>query len=79
MRRAEPNWLIKTCEPGWPFDVLKKQGGTAGLLLSPHGRDARAHILADAVGDFGDLEDGIYFGADCLQFAGTFQSRDPGA
>ena len=66
---------------GVAFDVLEQERGAAGLLRisGTHGRDARAYILADAVGDFGDLEDGIYFDADRFQLAGSFQSCDPGA
>jgi hypothetical protein len=53
---------------GVAFDVLEQEGGAACLpyISGPHGRDARAYIFADAVGNFGDLEDGVYFSADCF-------------
>ena len=79
MRRAEPNWLIRTLGAGMAFDVLEQEGGAAACAYLGARRDTRAYILADAVGDFGDLEDGIYFRADFFQFAGAFQSSDPGA
>jgi hypothetical protein len=44
------------------FDVLEKQSWAAG-----RGRPASivsAWHLADAVGDFGDLQDGVNFGTD---------------
>ena len=33
--------------------------------------------FADAVGDFGDLQDGIRFGADFLELAGAVEGGDP--
>ena len=50
------------------------------FLKSRAGRRAargRARLLAHAVGDFSDLEDGIHFSADGLQFTGALQRRDP--
>ena len=47
---------------GMAFDVLEQQSGTAG-----RGRPASiisAWHLADAVGDFGDFQDGVDFGSD---------------
>ena len=71
MRRAEPNWLIKTWEPGWPLMFWKSRAGPP--------EDARRILpaLAHAVGDLGDFEDWIYFGADFLQFAGAVERGDP--
>ena len=52
---------------GIALDVLKKErrttGGNAGL--------------ADAVGNLGDFENGIDFGADFLQFAGAVERGNP--
>ena len=46
---------------GMAFDVLEEQRGAAG-----RGRLASIVLghLADAVGDFGDLQDGVDFGTD---------------
>ena len=54
---------------GVAFDVLKQQRRPASSV--PGGLD-----LADAVGDLGDFEDGVGFGAD-FQFAGAVERRDP--
>ena len=58
---------------GMALDVFKKQSRPAGL----HRGNARASIFAHAVGDFSNLENGIHFGVDGLQFAGALQRRDP--
>ena len=48
---------------GMAFDILEKQSWAAG-----RGRPASmvwaCALLADAVGDFGDLQDGVDFGTD---------------
>ncbi len=46
---------------GMAFEVLEEQSGAAGF--------------ADAVGDFGDFEDGIYFGADLLSSPARSRAR----
>jgi hypothetical protein len=33
--------------------------------------------FADAVGDFGDFEDGVDFGLDAFEFAGAVEGGDP--
>jgi hypothetical protein len=35
--------------------------------------------FGDTIGDFSDLEDGIYFGVNSFEFAGAVESRNPGA
>jgi hypothetical protein len=49
------------------FDVLEEKS-----------RASSAH-LADTVGDFGDFEDGVDFGADLFQFTSAVERSDPGA
>ena len=55
---------------GVAFDVLEQESGAAGLvpIRGPPGRDAVSCILADPVGDFGDLEDGIYLQCGSFSF-----------
>ena len=56
---------------GMPFDVLEEQrraAGTVGAARPP---------LGDAVGNLGDLQNGIGFGLDALQFSGLFQRGNP--
>ena len=70
---------------GMTLDVFKKQSGASGNFGASLGRmrgspgrpPSLADALAHTVGNFGDLEDGIDFGLNFLQFAGTVQSRDP--
>ncbi len=59
---------------GMAFDVLKEQRGTAG-----RGRPASITRLtfADAVGDFGDFEYRVDFGANFFEFAGAVERGDP--
>ena len=56
------------------FDVLEKQSWAAGQ--GPASIVSAWH-LADAVGDFGDLQDGVDFGTDLFQFAGAVERGDP--
>ena len=53
------------------LDVLEKQRRAAGSAWQTR------PTLTYAVGNFSDFEDGIYFGANCFQFAGALQRRDP--
>lgn len=41
------------------------------------GAGALARGLADPVGNLGDFQDGVHFGANTLQFAGFVQGRYP--
>ena len=53
---------------GMAFDILEKQSWAAGLpgfaRRDSRGRLSPRNLLADAVGDFGDLQDGVDFGTD---------------
>ena len=49
----------------------KRRAGPPGNALVRH------LALGDAVGDLGDLQDGIDFGLDFLQFAGAVERGDP--
>ncbi len=56
--------------PGMAFDVLKEQRWTAGCAAFT------AAALADAVGDFSDLENRVHFHVDSLQLAGALKRSD---
>jgi hypothetical protein len=52
------------------FDVLKEKRRAA----------LRSLVIAafrDAIGDFGDLKNGVGFDSNALQLAGAFERRDP--
>ena len=53
---------------GMVLYVLKEESGATGFA---------GFRFADAVGDFGDFEDGVDFGLDALEFAGAVESGDP--
>jgi hypothetical protein len=53
---------------GVTFYVLEKEGGATGLATFQ---------FADAVGDFGDFENGIDLGLDAFEFAGAVERGDP--
>ena len=53
------------------FDVFKQQRRAAGASIL-FGR-----AFGDAVGDLSDLQDGIDFSLDLLQFTGAIQRGDP--
>ena len=60
---------------GMAFDVLEEQSWASG-----RGRPASiifAGHLADAVGDLGDLENGIDLSTNFLEFAGAVERGDP--
>ena len=56
---------------------LVDQHPRAGMSLDVFEKQRRARFLHHPVGDFGDFEDGIDFGADTLQFPGALQGFDP--
>ena len=56
--------------PGVSLHVFKQQRRAAGFGGAASG-------FGDAVGDLGDFEDGIYFGAHALQFARAVEGGDP--
>ena len=55
---------------GVSFDILEQKSRPAGVAFG-------VAAFRDAVGNFRDLQDGIGFGLDALQFAGAVQRRDP--
>ena len=70
MRRSLPNWFIRTLAPGWPLTFSKRRAGPPAF-----GRAAME--FGGAVGDFGHLEDGVYFGGDAFELAGFLECFDP--
>ncbi len=52
------------------FDFLEKK-------RRPAARSLGIAALRHAVGDFGNLENGVSFGLNALEFAGAVQRRDP--
>jgi hypothetical protein len=59
---------------GMAFHVLKEERRSAGLQrLEP----MAGASFRNAVGNLGDLQDGIHFGFDPLEFAGALQGGEP--
>ena len=57
-----------------------KPGLEVGHPVTQTGGDARHSVgFGYAVGDFRDLENGIYFRLNFFEFAGAVESGDPGA
>jgi hypothetical protein len=71
---------------GVAFEVLEEECGAAGSVV-PTSRKigekwgtlcgGAAYAFADAVGDFGDFQDGVDFGLDAFEFAGAVEGGDP--